>query len=69
VPCPSTSIKRTEDDPASRILFVWFVASGKRYDFEGVPPETCAAIRSALVKGRYLNDDIRDHFRYRRIPD
>jgi hypothetical protein len=45
------------------------VASGKRYDFEGVPPETCAAIRSALVKGRYLNDDIRDHFRYRRIPD
>ncbi|TIU43610.1 MAG: KTSC domain-containing protein, partial [Mesorhizobium sp.] len=29
----------------SRILSVWFVASGKRYDFEGVPPETYAAFR------------------------
>ncbi|MBZ9661199.1 KTSC domain-containing protein [Mesorhizobium sp. ESP-6-4] len=66
---PSTSIKKTEYDPASRVLSVWFVASGKRYDFEEVPPETYAAFRSAFVKGRYFNDHIRNHFRYRPISD
>ncbi|TPJ36979.1 KTSC domain-containing protein [Mesorhizobium sp. B2-8-3] len=65
----STSIKKTEYDPSTRILSVWFVASGKRYDFERVPPETYAAFRSAFVKGRFFNDHIRNHFRYRRIPD
>lgn len=48
---------------------MWFVASGKRYDFEGVPPETYAAFRSAFVKGRFFNDHIRGHFRYRRVTD
>lgn len=62
---PSTSISKTEYDPASRILSVWFVASGKRYEFEDVPPETFAAFRSAFVKGRFFNDHIRNRFRYR----
>jgi hypothetical protein len=66
---PSTSIRKTEYDPASKILSVWFVASGKRYDFEEVPPETYTAFRSAFVKGRYFNDHIPNHFRYRRVPD
>ncbi|WFP65673.1 MULTISPECIES: KTSC domain-containing protein [unclassified Mesorhizobium] len=66
---PSTSIEKTKYDPTSRILSVWFVASGKRYDFEEVPPETYAALRSAFVKGRYFNDHIRNHFRYRQVPD
>ncbi|WP_084508477.1 KTSC domain-containing protein [Mesorhizobium sp. WSM3224] len=66
---PSTSIRKTEYNPESRILSVWFVASDKRYDFEGVPPKTYAAFRSAFVKGRYFNDHIRNHFPYRRIPE
>ncbi|RVD55672.1 KTSC domain-containing protein [Mesorhizobium sp. M2D.F.Ca.ET.185.01.1.1] len=66
---PSTSIKKSEYDPANRVLSVWFVASGKRYDFEEVPPETYEAFRSAFVKGRFFNDHIRGHFRYRRIAD
>lgn len=69
MPMPSTSIKKTEYDPASRTLSVWFVSSGKRYDFEEVPPETYVAFRSAFVKGRFFNEHIRDHFRYRPIPD
>ena len=40
---PSTSIRRSEYDPDTRTLWVWFVASGKRYDFEGVPSEIYAA--------------------------
>ncbi|MER9777195.1 KTSC domain-containing protein [Mesorhizobium sp. M0220] len=47
---PSTSIRKTEYDPDRRILSVWFVASGKRYEFEGVPPETVAALRAAFAR-------------------
>ncbi|WP_348628502.1 MULTISPECIES: KTSC domain-containing protein [unclassified Mesorhizobium] len=48
---------------------MWFVASGKRYDYEAVPPETYAAFRNAFVKGRFFSDHIRDRFRYRLIAD
>ncbi|MER9890390.1 KTSC domain-containing protein [Mesorhizobium sp. M0114] len=61
---PSTSIRKTEYDPGSKTLSVWFVASGKGYVFEDVPPETYAAFRAAFAKGRYFNDHIRNHFRY-----
>jgi hypothetical protein len=66
---PSTSIRKTDYDPASRVLSVWFVASGKRYESEDVPPETYAAFRSAFVKGRFFNEQIRNRFPHRRIPD
>ncbi|MER8602109.1 KTSC domain-containing protein [Mesorhizobium sp. M0833] len=66
---PSTSIRKTEYDPERKVLSVWFVASGKRYEFEGVPPETFAAFKAAFAKGRYFNDHIRNHFRYRLIAD
>ena len=66
---PSTSIRKTEYDPVTRILSVWFVASGKRYDYEAVPQETYDAFRSAFAKGRYFNDHIRDRFRYRPVSD
>ncbi|RWO02464.1 KTSC domain-containing protein [Mesorhizobium sp.] len=64
---PSTSIRKMAYDPDSRILSVWFVASGKRYEFEGVPPETFAAFKAAFAKGRYFNEHIRNHFRYRLV--
>ncbi|MER9176630.1 KTSC domain-containing protein [Mesorhizobium sp. M0955] len=64
---PSTSIPKMEYDLDRRILSVWFVASGKRYEFEGVPPETFAAFRAAFAKGRYFNDHIRNNFRYRLV--
>ncbi|MER8793985.1 KTSC domain-containing protein [Mesorhizobium sp. M0984] len=64
---PSTSIRKTEYDPDSKILSVWFVASGRRYEFEDVPPDTYAAFRAAFAKGRYFNDHIRNRFRYRLV--
>jgi hypothetical protein len=66
---PSSSIRKTEYDPETRVLSVWFVASGKRYDYESVPPETYASFRRAFSKGRFFNDHIRDHFRYRLVAD
>jgi hypothetical protein len=47
---PSTSIRKTEYDPETGVLSVWFVASGKRYDYEAVPPETYAAFRNAFAR-------------------
>ncbi|AZO69669.1 KTSC domain-containing protein [Mesorhizobium sp. M6A.T.Cr.TU.016.01.1.1] len=38
---------------------------GKCYQFEEVPPDTFAAFKAAFAKGRYFNDHIRNHFRYR----
>jgi KTSC domain len=64
---PSTSIRKMAYDPDSRILSVWFVASGKRYEFEDVPPETFVAFKAAFAKGRFFNDHIRNHFRYRLV--
>jgi hypothetical protein len=64
---PLTSIRKTEYHPETRVLSVWFVASGKRYDYEAVPPETYAAFRNAFAKGRFFNDHIRDRFPYRLI--
>ncbi|MER8843140.1 KTSC domain-containing protein [Mesorhizobium sp. M0684] len=55
---PSTSIRKTEYDPDR---------SGKRYEFEGVPPESFAAFRAAFAKCRYFNDHIRNNFRYRLV--
>lgn len=66
---PSTSISRSDYDPETRVLSIWFVASGKRYDYEAVPPEVYAAFRNAFSKGRFFNDHIRDRFRHRLMPD
>ncbi|ESZ07894.1 MULTISPECIES: KTSC domain-containing protein [Mesorhizobium] len=64
---PSTSISKTEYDPDRRTLSVWFVASGKCYQFEDVPPETFAEFRAAFAKGRFFNERIRNRFRYRLV--
>ncbi|AZO54763.1 MULTISPECIES: KTSC domain-containing protein [unclassified Mesorhizobium] len=66
---PSTSIRKSEYDPDSQVFSVWFVASGKRYDYEGVPVEVYTAFRNAFAKGRFFNDHIRDRFRYRLISE
>jgi hypothetical protein len=64
---PSTSIRKFEYDPDSRVLSVWFVASGRHYQFLDVPPESFAAFKSAFAKGRYFNDHIRNRFAFRLV--
>ena len=66
---PSTSIRKSEYDPDARVLSVWFVVSGKRYDYEAVPPEVYAAFLNAFAKGRFFNDHVRDRFRYNLVAD
>src|SRR6476469_7534528 len=64
---PSTAIRNTQYDPATRILSVWFVPSGHRYDYADVAPATYAAFRKAASKGRFFHEFIREHYSYRRV--
>jgi hypothetical protein len=66
---PSTVIEKSAYDPATRTMSVWFRASGRRYDYEDVPPETYAAYRAAFSKGSYFNRVIRDRFPHRWIAE
>ncbi|WP_348627461.1 MULTISPECIES: KTSC domain-containing protein [unclassified Mesorhizobium] len=47
-----------------RILSVWFVPSGDRYDYEQVEPETHAAFKAARSKGRFFNEFVRDRYSF-----
>lgn len=64
---PSTLIRKMSYDEERRILTIWFVPSGHRYEYEGVPPEVYAAMRSAFSKGSYFNAHIRDNYPYRLV--
>ncbi|MBZ9921136.1 KTSC domain-containing protein [Mesorhizobium sp. B2-2-4] len=64
---PSTAIRSTQYHFATRVLSVWFVPSGNRYDYEDVEPETYAAFKAASSKGRFFNEFIRDRYRFRLV--
>ncbi|MER9068914.1 KTSC domain-containing protein [Mesorhizobium sp. M0902] len=64
---PSTAIRSIDYQPATRILSVWFVPSGNRYDYEDVPPQVHAAFRKSSSKGRFFNEHIRDRYKYHLI--
>jgi len=66
---PSTSIRKFAYDASTEVLSVWFLTSGKRYDYDGVPREMHESFRNAFAKGRFFNDHIRARFRYRLIED
>ncbi|MBA1139376.1 KTSC domain-containing protein [Mesorhizobium neociceri] len=66
---PSTAIRNMHYDPATKVLSVWFVPSGSRYDYEKVEPETHAAFRAAFSKGQFFNEFIRDRYRFRLVEE
>jgi hypothetical protein len=61
------SIRRFAYDPDRHVLSVWFLASGKQYDYEDVPARVYEDFRAAFSKGRFFNAHIRDHYRYRLV--
>ncbi|WP_352763530.1 KTSC domain-containing protein [Mesorhizobium sp. M0847] len=66
---PSTAIRNTHYDPSTKILSVWFVPSGARYDYEEVEPETYAAFRAAFSKGQFFNEFVRDRYRFHLVEE
>ncbi|EAB6718076.1 KTSC domain-containing protein [Salmonella enterica subsp. enterica] len=65
---PSTSILRHAYDPATRVMSVWFVSSGRRYDYDGVPQDEYEAFTRAFSKGTWFNRFIRDKYPGRWAP-
>lgn len=66
---PSSIIQKSSYDPESRVLSVWLVTNGKRYDYQDVPPETYGAFRAAFSKGRFFNRHIRTSFAVHQIEE
>lgn len=61
---PSTIIQKSSYNPETRVLSVWLLTNGKRYDYRDVPLETYAAFRAAFAKGRFFNRHIRASFHF-----
>ena len=59
---PSATIDRIDYDEATQVLSIWFVATGRRYDYQGVPPELVERFCKAVSKGRFFNAFIRDAY-------
>jgi hypothetical protein len=63
---PSTAIRARSYDTASAALTIIFV-TGRIYVYEKVPADVVADFNAAFAKGRFFNQHIRDHYRYREI--
>lgn len=61
---PSSVIKRSEYDPERRVLTLWFVPSGRAYDYRDVPQRVYDRLRHATSKGRFFNAHIRDRYAF-----
>jgi hypothetical protein len=60
---PSTAIRYLDYEAAGRVLTVTFV-TGRRYVYDGVPPEVFTAFATAPSKGTFFNAEIRDAYDY-----
>jgi len=57
----SSAMYRVEYDEAAHRLDIWFTKTGQ-YSYFGVPLVIYLGLLSAPSKGRYFNDNIRDHY-------
>ena len=63
---PSTAIRDFSYNVATRQLVVTFV-TGRVYAYAEVPPDVHNAFRASGSKGRFFNQEIRDHYDCREI--
>jgi hypothetical protein len=63
---PSTLI-RSIPSAADRRELLGAFTTGRRYVYEGVPPEAADAFRAARIKGRHFNARIRDFYSCREL--
>lgn len=63
---PSTAIRSFHYNAAKSTLQVTFI-SGMTYDYKNVPEEVYQAMKVATSKGAYLNQYIKNHYRYIKV--
>ena len=64
----SSMIDRISFDADTGILLVSFRETGK-YRYYDVPPDTFEAFCNTRSAGTFLNEHIKDHFRWQRDPE
>jgi len=65
---PSEVIKDFRYDEQSRTLFVIF-QSGELYAYDGVEPETYAAMTRSISRGRFFMKHVRDRYAYGKVEN
>jgi hypothetical protein len=65
---PSEVIKDFRYDEQSRTLFITF-QSGELYAYDGVEPETYAAMGRSISRGRFFMKHIRGRYAYGKVED
>ena len=65
-PVQSSTIVSVGYDEEQQILEIVF-QGGRVYHYLEVPPERVLSLLRAESKGRFLNSDIKPHFRYRAV--
>ena len=65
---PSEVIKAFRYDEQSRTLFVIF-QSGELYAYDGVEPETYAAMTRSISRGRFFMKHVRDRYAYGKVEN
>ena len=66
-PVTSSVIASLGYDPDAKILEVEF-RTGRIYQYFPVPPSVHQALLNAESRGRYFNEQIREHYSYREVP-
>lgn len=62
----SSNVRSVSYDPTTNTLEIEF-HNGSVYQYYSVPAETHRSLISAVSKGTYHNDYIKDHYRYRKV--
>lgn len=62
----SSNVRSVGYDATSEVLEVEFNTGGI-YQYLNVPETIYAALMHAASKGRYLNDHVKDRYRYRQV--
>jgi KTSC domain len=65
---PSSVIHSFEYDPRRRELLIVF-QSGRRYVYQGVPPETFEGLKASASQGDFFNTHIREQFAFVRAAN
>jgi hypothetical protein len=63
---PSSVVSKISYNPETAILRITFV-SGMIYDYKDVPEEIYYAMKTSGSKGAYLNQHIKNHYKFEKI--
>lgn len=63
----STNIDSVGYNADTQTLTVKFKVSGQTYEYLNVPQTLYEGLMTAESKGKYINDNIRSQFNYRRV--